>query len=116
MSQEHTVEEHFRGRAPHVRAVYDRLLKVAAALGTVREEPKKTSIHLVRKAAFAGVATRKDALVLTLKSATDISSSRIHKRERTSAHRWHVEIRLDDPKQVDSELTAWLRNAFELAG
>ena len=111
-----TVPQHFEGRAPAVRAIYDRILEAAKRLGPVCEEPKKTSIHLARKAAFAGVATRKNALILTLKSATDLRSPRIAKREQASANRWHLEVRLDDPAQVDGEIAGWLAAAYELAG
>lgn len=112
----HTVRQHFEDRAPAVRAIYDRLLQAAKRFGPVREEPKKTSIHLARKTAFAGIATRKSALILTLKSATDLRSPRISKREQASANRWHLEVRLDDPAQVDGELVGWLKAAYELAG
>lgn len=97
-------------------ATYRRLLEVARALGPVTEEAKKTSIHLVRRTAFAGVMTRRSSLILTLKSASDIRSPRVAKREQTSANRWHVEVRLAAPGQVDRQLTAWLRAAYELAG
>ena len=110
-----TVEQHFTGRAPDVRATYARILTAAKRLGPVREDPKKTSIHLVRRTAFAGIATRKDALILTLKSEKDIRSRRIAKREQASANRWHLEVRLNAPAQVDAELEAWLKRAFELA-
>jgi hypothetical protein len=100
---------------PSQRAIYEHLLRAAKAIGPFREDPKKTSIHLTRKSAFAGVATRKDALQLTIKSATDIRSPRIVKREHASANRWHLEIRLEHPKQVDLELTSWLPNAMALA-
>jgi hypothetical protein len=82
----------------------------------VTEDAKKTSIHLMRRTAFAGVATRRSSLILTLKSATDIRSPRIGRREQTSANRWHVEISLNDPAQVDRQLTSWLKAAYELAG
>ena len=111
-----TVASHFTGRSATVRRIYDRILDAAAKAGPVREEPKKTSIHLSRKSAFAGIATRRDALVLTLKSSTDIRSRRIVKREQTSAKRWHLEVRLDNPDQVDDELRRWLRKAIDLAG
>jgi len=62
-----TVKSHFEGRDPAVRQIYDRVLKAAGKFGPVIEDPKKTSIHLV-KTAFAGVATRKSAIVLTIKS------------------------------------------------
>ena len=110
-----TLNQHFNDRTPAVRAIYDRILAAAKRLGPVREEPKKTSIHLARKTAFAGVATRKNALILTLKSATDLKSPRISKHEQASANRWHLEVRLDDPAQVDNELVGWLKAAYELA-
>jgi hypothetical protein len=110
-----TVESHFTKSDPEVLATYRRLLKAARTLGRVAEEPKKTSIHLVRDTAFAGVATRRSSLILTLKSAKDIRSPRIEKRERTSAHRWHVEVRLQKPADVDRQLTNWLTAAYDLA-
>jgi hypothetical protein len=110
------VTSHFAKSDPTVLATYRRLLDAARALGPVTEEPKKTSIHLVRHTAFAGVATRRSALILTLKSASDIRSPRVAKREQTSAHRWHVELRLEQPTQVDRQLTSWLKAAYELAG
>ena len=115
-SPDHSVAAHFEGRAPIVRAIYDRLLAAARSFGPFTEAPKKTSIHLDRETAFAGVATRKDALILTVKSATDIASPRVSKRERTSTSRWHVEFRLDAPAQVDRELSGFLRAAYELSG
>jgi hypothetical protein len=110
-----TVESHFTKSDPEVLATYRRLLEAARALGRVAEEPKKTSIHLVRTTAFAGVATRRSSLILTLKSAKDIRSHRIEKREQASAHRWHVEVRLEKPADVDRQLTNWLSAAYELA-
>jgi hypothetical protein len=111
-----TVTAHFAKSDPAVLATYRRLLDAARALGPVAEDPKKTSVHLVRRTAFAGVATRRSALILTLKSAHDIRSPRIARRERASANRWHVEVRLEKPTQIDRQLTTWLKAAYELAG
>ncbi|HEV7797100.1 MAG TPA: DUF5655 domain-containing protein [Pyrinomonadaceae bacterium] len=111
----HTVKEHFENRAPQVKATYAAILAAAKKLGPVKEEAKKTSIHLVRKSAFAGVTTRKTALILTLKSDSNVTSERIAKREQASAHRWHLEIKLEAPEQVDREVLSWLEKAYELA-
>jgi hypothetical protein len=75
-----TVSQHFEGRAPAVRAISRRITSAARPVGPFREDPKKTSIHLARKSAFAGIATRNDAVILTIKSAADIESPRIFKR------------------------------------
>jgi hypothetical protein len=111
----HTIKEHFENRAPEVKATYAAILREAKKLGPFREEAKKTSIHLVRKSAFAGVATRKTALILTLKSDADVANQRIVRREQASAKRWHLEVKLETPEQVDRELADWLRKAYELA-
>jgi hypothetical protein len=61
------------------------------------------------------IATHKTALILTLKSDSDIASKRILKREQASAHRWHLEVKLETPEQVDGEILAWITKAYELA-
>jgi len=109
------LKSHFEGKDPSVRATYDRLLQKTREFGRVSEEPKKTSIHLVNRTAFAGVATRKSAIILTVKSARQLSSPRIHKSERTSANRFHHEVKLGTPSEVDAELVKWLKDAYELS-
>ena len=98
-----------------VRAIYDRVLAAARVWGEVTEDPKKTSIHLNRRTAFAGVAPRRNAIVLTVKSPTDIRSRRIARREQASANRWHLDVRLESPAAVDAELKAWLKRAYDMS-
>ena len=107
---------HFENADENVRAIYDRPLATVGTQGPVTEDVKKTSIHLVRRTAFAGVVVRRSAIVLTVKSRSDISNPRIVRREQVSANRWRLEVRLDAPAQVDRQLARWLRAAHELAG
>ena len=109
------VTAHFAKSAASVRATYDTLLTAARALGPVREDPKKTSIHLVRTSAFAGIATRKHGLVLTLKATKRVVSPRVRRAEQASANRWHLEIPIASPDEVDAELRRWIRDAYDLA-
>jgi len=110
-----TIKNHFEGKAPVVRQIYDRLIKVLKQFGTLVEEPKKTSIHLVNATALAGVATRKDYLILTIKSDHRLESPRIHKTEQTSAKRFHHELKLTSPTDVDDQLIGWLNDAYKLS-
>jgi Domain of unknown function (DUF5655) len=109
------VAAHFENKEPQVRQIYERILKASHKFGALQEDPKKTSIHLNRKSAFAGVATRKNALILTIKSDRELLSPRIHKSQRTSASRLHLEVRLESPTDVDAELIGWLKRAYELS-
>ena len=110
-----TVEAHFAGKEAATRKIYESLLKTSRKFGSVIEDPKKTSIHLVNKTAFAGVATRKSAIILTIKSDRQLTSPRIHKSEQTSTSRFHHEVRLTSPANVDAELTRWLKAAYQLS-
>ena len=110
-----TVEQHFSGRSDHVRRIYDSIIEASTALGPVEQDPKKTSIHLNRRVAFAGVQTRKELLILTLKSDRDMNHRRVLKTEQTSANRWHFEVRLRAPGDVDEEVRQWIRASYELA-
>jgi hypothetical protein len=110
-----TIEQHFERTDPTVRAVYDTILETARQFGPFVEDPKKTSIHLNRRTAFAGIATRKSALILTIKSTTDVDDKRIVKRQQTSAKRWYLEVRLESPRDVTATVTAWLERSYALA-
>src|SRR2546427_10489227 len=110
-----TVECHFEKKDAVVRQIYNRLLNESKKFGSVIEDPKKTSIHLVNKTAFAGVTTRKSAIILTIKSDRKLSSPRIHKSEQTSANRFHHEVKLTSPADIDSELLKWLKDAYALS-
>jgi len=111
-----TVEQHFDGRSPAVRDIYDTIVGASRTFGPVGEDPKKTSIHLNRKSAFAGIQTRREFLILTIKASDDIADARISKREQASAHRWHHEIKLADAGEVDHQVLGWLRDSYELSG
>ena len=105
----------FDGKQAIVREIYEKLLAAVGVFGKVKIEPHKTSIHLVNCTAFAGVAVRKDHLVLTIKSDLPMESDRIFKSERVSRNRYHHEIRLASPLDVNKELVAWLKAGWKLS-
>ena len=111
-----TLSQHFEGREPEVKSIYERIVSEAHKFGNVIEEPKKTSIHLVNRSAFAGVVTRKNALILNIKSAAPIRDERIKKSEQISASRFHQEIKLTSAAEVDSTLVGWLKDAYSISG
>jgi len=113
-----TIAQHFDGKHKDVRATYDRIMAIAREWGDITPVAKKTTIQLLRHAGgsvFATVTTRKDALVLSVTAESDIRSARVTKREQASGGRWHVEIRLENAKQIDHELQQWMRASYKLA-
>ena len=110
-----TVAMHFATRSPTVRQIYDQIIVESKRFGPVFEDPKKTSIHLVNRTAFAGIQTRRDALVLTLKSTENIDSDRFAKREQASANRWYLDLKILSPEEIDDELIEWLNASYQLS-
>jgi len=110
-----TVNEHFAGKSSEIKMIYERLVAVVERFGPVEQDPKKTSIHLNRRTAFAGVAVRKAHIMLTIKSDRRIDSPRISKSDQTSARRIHHVVRLSNAKDLDEELREWLRAAYDLS-
>lgn len=101
---------------PETREVYARLLAAARALGPLGVEEKKTCVHLVRRAAFAGVHPRKAGVLVTLKTDEPLEGSRVRKVEQASRNRFHNDLVLGSPAEIDAEFLAWLARAYDLAG
>src|SRR5437868_8307905 len=111
---EPAIDALFTGKDPIVRAIYARILEVLGAIGEFGVEPKKTSIHLVRSSGFAGVHPRKSTLVLNLRLDRPLAGPRVLKSEQVSRNRYHDEVKLAAPDDVDAELIAWLAEAYAL--
>jgi len=110
-----SVVNHFEGKQPIVRQIYDRLLEALRQFGEVREAPKQTSIHLDNASGFAGVYTRKDYILLHFRTDYPIDDSRITKREQLSARRFMHTVKLTQPSDIDAQLLKWLEDAYKLA-
>jgi hypothetical protein len=115
MAETYTVNDHFINKDASVRALYDQLVSLVQSFGPIQEDPKKTSIHLNRKSALAGVETRKDYLLLNIKSNHAIKNPRIVKAEQVSAKRFHHKVRISSPNDLDEELKTWLEQAYILS-
>jgi hypothetical protein len=105
----------FAKSEPIVEKTYAAILKAVSKFGPVQADAKKTSIHLVAKTGFAGVHPRKSAILLNIRSGTPIKSKRIRKVEQVSANRYHNEMLLAAPSEVDAEVVGWLKAAHALS-
>ncbi|MES2776271.1 MAG: DUF5655 domain-containing protein [Bacteroidota bacterium] len=110
----YTELDHFSGKEPIVKEIYDKLLCEVQHFGPVKIEPHKTSIHLVNRFGFAGVYTRRNYINLEMQLPSRITSPRIIKVEQVSANRYHHTTRLFSPNVIDAELVDWLKRAYDL--
>jgi hypothetical protein len=107
-------ENALRAASPETMRLYRSLRAALRPIGTFREEVKKTSVHLVRGSAFVGVHFRRSHLLVTIKAATPIDSPRIVKVEQVSKNRWHCEVKVSAETEIDGDLCAWMRAAYDI--
>jgi len=115
MADVYSVSDHFVNKDPVVRVLYDQLVSLLRTFGPVEEDPKKTSIHLNHKSALAGVETRRDNFLLTIKSDHPIKSPRVEKVEKISSRRFYHKVRISSLRDFNEELKTWLKEAYLLS-
>ena len=96
--------------------LFGSLKEVLDNLGPYIVEEKKTSVHVVAgRSAFIGVHPRKDGLRLNLVLTRELKDARVLKCERVSAKRFHNELDLRAPSDLDAEMASWLVEAYHRA-
>lgn len=105
----------YSGPRAQLRPIHDKLLQALKEFGDFEEAPKKTYVSYRRKKQFAmiGPATNTRVEVgLNVKGLED--DERL--LEQPAGRMCNYIVRLTGAEQVDAQLIAWIRSAYESAG
>jgi hypothetical protein len=108
------LDGHFAGKAPVVRATFDRLLVLVQALGPVSVLPEKTRIALHVRMSFAALMPRRRWLDGHLVLARAVDSARWRLVQTYSPRNVLHAFRLASPEEIDDEFAGWLAEAYEV--
>ena len=109
------------GAVPLYAALRERM---AAEIGEVRVDPRKTQISFYRKRMLGCVSLLpvrraeqrpKDYITLTLGLDRPLESPRVDARVEARPHRWTHHILIAQASDLDDELMAWVREAAAFA-
>jgi hypothetical protein len=95
------------------RSVYAAVLNVLDTLGPYEVETKKTSLDITRGRAFLGIHPRASGLLVNIVTSAPLAGERVTRTEQVSRNRYHNEVRLASPADVDSSVIGWARRAYE---
>ncbi len=97
---------------PHLRPIFDAVVKAAVGLGDVTIQARKTYVSLVSpRRTFARVQpTTKNRVDLALRLDGEKPGGRL--RPSKIHETMPVQIGLSSPKEVDAEAVRWLRRAY----
>ncbi|MEO7803526.1 MAG: DUF5655 domain-containing protein [Actinomycetota bacterium] len=115
LSAEQVLDGLYAGPKSALRPIHDKLMAAIRKFGDFEEAPKKTYVSYRRKKQFAmiGPATNTRVEVgLNMKGvkATD------RLQELPSGQMCNYKVKLTDVKEVDAELVAWIKAAYDATG
>ena len=113
-SADDLIEGQYRYR-PELRPILDAILTRVAAIGQVTVQARKTYVSLLTpRRTFAAVqATTRSRVDLGLRLANPEPSSRLERAKSMGSDAMTMRIPLTTPEEVDDEVEAWLRRAYD---
>ncbi len=107
-----TLADHFRGKPPELRALFNHFVRAVRAIGPAKILPEKTRIAFQTRMSFAQISPRRQWLDGHLVLARRVDSP-CFRRVDTISPRNHVHhFRLTGAEQIDDEFRAWLAEAY----
>ena len=106
------LDEHFRGRDPELRKIFDELVRRLRRLGPIEVDPVKTSINLTARYHVGAVTVRGTFLRLGFLSQKRIEDSRIVHFERLGPAKFGHSIILESIEDLDPVVMGWLAAAY----
>lgn len=107
-------DDHFIGKDPRVKAIYDALLKGVRDFGNVDVSTVKIGVMLKAPSTFAAVKPKESWVDLEFILDEEITLFPVHKTVRYTKGRWAHFVRLEHPKDVSKKLLGWLKRSYRL--
>lgn len=110
----YALDDHFAGKDPLVRAVFERLAGVIAGFGLVTVYAQKTRIVFMVRVRFVAARPHKHWLDghIWLKRRAD--DPHFYKIEKLPPSNYIHNFRLTDPEQIDDAFTELLRDSYRV--
>jgi hypothetical protein len=115
LSPDQVLDGLYAGPKAALRPIHDRLLAEIRTFGDFEQAPKKTYVSYRRKKQFATIGPATNTRVEVGLNAKGLKATD-RLQELPAGQMCNYRARLADVKEVDAELIAWIRAAFEAAG
>jgi hypothetical protein len=98
-----------------LRPIHDRLMSEITQLGTFEIAPKKSYLSLRRKKQFAMIGPATNTRIEVGLNMKDVEAT-ARLAEMPSGGMCNYKVKVTDIAEVDAELIAWIKHAYESAG
>jgi len=107
------VADHFAGKPKLLRTIFRRLVRVARGCGPVTVYAQKTRIVIQARVRFAGLVVRQRSLDAGLWLKRRVAHPRLQRVENLGRLGYGVHFRLTSPAEIDRQLAALVREAYD---
>jgi hypothetical protein len=109
------LDEIYSGAKAHMRPIHEKLMKEIATFGEFEIAPKKGYVSLRRKKQFVMIGPKTNTRFEVGINAKDLKKN-ARLLEQPKGSMCNYIVNLTDAQEVDSELVAWVKSAYEGAG
>ncbi len=109
-----SLESHLEKATPATQAVFHAVLKAIKACGPVQIAPTKSGVNLLSGTSLGGIILHRHYLNLGLVLTRKLESPRVTWALQLSPRSVANRIRVASIPEVDKELRAWIREAYEV--
>ena len=109
-----SVRDHLGRPGPEAQAIYESLVRMLRTFGPVEIVPTKTRIGFQVRMTFAGAAFKRGGVELGFVLARRIDDPRFLKAETYSPRNHLYQVQLVSVDDLDDQVEAWLREAYDV--
>jgi hypothetical protein len=110
----YTLGVHFAGKRTKVRAIFNRLVKLAKNHGPVIVLPEKTRIAFQVRMSFAAFVIRRNWVDGHVVLARRLENPRFRRIETFSPRNHLHAFRFENVEEIDAEVASWLAEAYRV--
>jgi len=108
-----SVEMHLAGKDENVKSAFRHLMEVVSGFGPLQISPTKHAVIIASRSTFLALKLKKNILDLEFLLSREAYEFPVYKTFRVSKKRVAHFVRIDKPDQIDQQLIAWLKEAFD---
>jgi hypothetical protein len=110
----YTLASHFEGKSANVRAIFDKLRRVAESNGPITVLPEKTRIAFQVRMSFAAFVIRRNWVDGHVVLARRLENKRFRRIETYFPKNHLHAFRFESVDDVDAEVSAWFAEEYQV--
>lgn len=117
--QAHSCEKHelsalFADKPEFIRTLFDYLLEQIKTVGPMEVHVAKWNVTLRSATTFVTIIPEKKDLIIRMAHQTALDDFPVYDSHQYSKNRWANLVKIENKEEVDSQLIAWIKDAYEL--